>query len=87
MLSTSAGVRSVLWRAADIHGSRDPHELCERADAHLLHDARPVNLDRLDDGAQVSGNLFIESTCNDMREYFALARGERRQTFGNRKAT
>ena len=37
-----------------------PHQLCQRAGPHLLHDSSTLDFDRKFSGPQLGGNLLIE---------------------------
>src|SRR5260370_5572102 len=46
--------------------------------SHLLHHVGTMDFDRLLDGAQLAGNLFVQFASNDVFEHFPLTRCERR---------
>src|SRR5262245_35288405 len=53
-----------------------PDEIGDGARLHLLHDAAPVDLDRLLGDAEIPRDLLVELAGDDVEENLALARGE-----------
>src|SRR3977135_1461935 len=51
-------------------------EVLDRPHAELPHHPPAVNLDRLLDRAEVTGDLLVETACDDVIEHLALARRE-----------
>ena len=63
-----------------LNGSADSATFCHSNEfgdglhSHLLHHVGTMDFDRLLDGAQLAGNLFVQFASNDVFEHFAFAR-------------
>src|SRR6476619_6432578 len=55
---------------------RHTYEIRQRLHAHFLHHPAAMDLDRLFDRAQISGNLLVEPPRDNVRKHFPLARGQ-----------
>src|SRR5205823_11018263 len=65
-------MRIVGWR--DAGALRNAHQVGDRRDSELLHDAAAMNLDRLLGGVQFRGNLFVQKTDDDETQNLKLTR-------------
>ena len=60
--------------SADSATFRQSNEFGDGLHSHLLHHVGTMDFDRLLDGAQLAGNLFVQFASNDVFEHFAFAR-------------
>ena len=58
---------------SEIHCIAQAHKLGDRPDAHLLHHAGAVHLYRFFRRSEISGDLLVETSGDDMRQDLALA--------------
>ena len=72
-------------RESDAFG--DAHEISERANTHLLHDAGTMDLDCLLDGAEVDRDLLVELARDHMLKDFAFARRQPVESLVDRRGS
>ena len=71
---------AVVWRCGrflcDVERVAEMHELGDRADLHLGHDAAAVDLDGFDADIEIRGNLLVQSAADHVIHDFVLARSQ-----------
>ncbi|CAM2139313.1 hypothetical protein PT2222_110173 [Paraburkholderia tropica] len=76
----SAGLRRQQDGRIDAGRRGEPNQFGQRSDFHLLHDARPVDLDRFLRRTEFVGHQFVRPPGNHERHDLALTRRQRFQT-------